>query len=44
MISDCINDISLTDESVNFMHTRRGDSKFISTMKNSYQNYSPGSK
>ena len=33
-ISDSINDISLTDESVNFMQTRRGDGKFNSTMKN----------
>ena len=31
---DPINDISLTDESVNFMQTRRGDGKFNSTMKN----------
>ena len=43
-ISDSINDISLTDESVNFMQTRRGDGKFNSTMKNSHQNYSPGTK
>ena len=33
-ISDSINDISLTKESVNFMQTRRGDGKFNSTMKN----------
>ena len=39
-ISDSINDISLTDESVNFMQTRRGDGKFNSTRKN----YSPGNK
>ena len=37
---DPINDMSLTDESVNFMQTRRGDGKFNSTMKN----YSPGNK
>ena len=43
-ISDSINDISLTDESVNFMQTRRGDGKFNSTMKNSHQNYSRGNK
>ena len=43
-ISDTINDISLTDESVNFMQTRRGDGKFNSTMKNGHQNYSPGNK
>ena len=34
MVIDPINDISLTDESVNFMQTRRGDGKFNSTMKN----------
>ena len=39
-VIDPINDISLTDESVNFMQTRRGDSKFNSTMKN----YSPTNK
>ena len=39
-VIDPINDISLTDESVNFMQTRRGDDKFNSTMKN----YSPGNK
>ena len=44
MVSDSINDISLTDESVNFMQTRRGDGKFNSTMKNCHQNYSPGNK
>ena len=44
MISDSINDIYLTDESVNFMQTRRGDGKFNSTMKNGHQNYSPGNK
>ena len=44
MISYSINDIFLTDESVNFMQTRRGDGKFNSTMKNSHQNYSPGNK
>ena len=44
MISDSINDISLRDESVNFMQTRRGDGKFNSTMKNGHQNYSPGNK
>ena len=43
-ISDSINDISLTDESVNFMQTRRGDGKFNSTMKNGHQNYFPGNK
>ena len=43
-ISDSINNIYLTDESVNFMQTRRGDSKFNSTMKNSHQNYSPSNK
>ena len=43
-IADSINDISLTDESVNFMQTRRGDGKFNSTMKNGHQNYSPGNK
>ena len=43
-LSDSINDISLPDESVNFMQTRRGDSKFNSTMKNSHQNYSPNNK
>ena len=43
-ISDSINDIFLTDESVNFMQTRRGNGKFNSTMKNSHQNYSPGNK
>ena len=43
-ISDSINDISLTDVSVNFMQTRRGDGKFNSTMKNGHQNYSPGNK
>ena len=36
-VIDPINDISLTDESVNFMQTRRGDGKFNSTVKN----YSP---
>ena len=40
MVIDPINDISLTDESVNFMQTRRGNGKFNSTMKN----YSPGNK
>ena len=40
MVIDPINDISLTDKSVNFMQTRRGDGKFNSTMKN----YSPGNK
>ena len=44
MVIDPINDISLTDKSVNFMQTRRGDGKFNSTMKNSHQNYSPGNK
>ena len=39
-VIDPINDISLTDESVNFMQIRRGDGKFNSTMKN----YSPGNK
>ena len=43
-ISDSINDISLTDESVNFMQIRRGDGKFNSTMKNGHQNNSPGNK
>ena len=43
-LSNSINDISLTDKSVNFMQTRRGDGKFNSTMKNSHQNYSPGNK
>ena len=43
-IFDSINDISLTDESVNFMQTRRGDGKFNSTMKNGHQNYSTGNK
>ena len=43
-ISNSINDISLTDKSVYFMQTRRGDGKFNSTMKNSHQNYSPGNK
>ena len=43
-ISDSINDISLTDESVNFMQTRRGNGKFNSTMKKGHQNYSPGNK
>ena len=43
-ISDSINDISHTDESVNFMQTRRGDGKFNSTMKKGHQNYSPGNK
>ena len=43
-ISNSINDISLTDESVNFMQTRRGDGKFNSTMKNGHQNYSRGKK
>ena len=43
-LSDSINDISLPEESVNFMQTRRGDSKFNSTMKNSHQNYSPNNK
>ena len=43
MISDSIN-ISLTDETVNFMQTRRGDGKFNSTMKSGHQNYSPGNK
>ena len=42
MVSDSINDISLTDKSINFMQTRRDDGKFNSTMKNSHQNYSPG--
>ena len=32
--SETPRDISLTDESVNFMQTRRGDGKFNSTMKN----------
>ena len=41
-VSNPINDISLTDESVNFMQTRRGDGKFNSTMKNGHQNYPPG--
>ena len=40
MVSNSINDISLTDQSVNFMQTRRSDGKFNSTMKNSHQNYS----
>ena len=43
-LSDSINDISLPEESVNFMQTRRGDSKFNSTMKNGHQNYSPNNK
>ena len=43
-ISNSINDISLTDKSVNFMQTRRGNGKFNSTMKNGHQNYSPGNK
>ena len=43
-VSDSINDISLTDESVNFMQTRRGDGKFNSTMNNCHQNYSQGNK
>ena len=43
-ISNSINDIALTDESVNFMQTRTGDSRFNSTMKNSHQNYSLGNK
>ena len=42
MVSDSINDIFLTDKSINFMQTRRGDGKFNSTMKNGHQNYSPG--
>ena len=44
MVIDPINDISLTDESVNFMQTRRGNGKFNSTMKNGHQNYSLGNK
>ena len=44
IISDSINDIFSTDESVYFMQTTRGDGKFNSTMKNSHQNYSPGNK
>ena len=43
-LSDSINNISLSDESVNFMQTRRGDSKFNSTMKNGNQNFSPNNK
>ena len=43
-MSDSINDISLTDESINFMQMRRGDSKFNSTMKNSHRNHSPSNK
>ena len=43
-VSDSINDITLTDESVNFMQTRRGDGKLNSTMKNSHQSYSPGNR
>ena len=43
-ISDSINDITLTDESVNFMQTRRGDGKLNSTMKNSHQSYSSGTR
>ena len=42
-LSDSIND-TLSEESVNFMHTRRGDNKFNSTMKNGHQNYSPNNK
>ena len=43
-LSDSINNISLPEESVNFMQTRRGDSKFNSTMKNGHQNYSANNK
>ena len=43
-VSDSINDITLTDESVYFMQTRRGDGKLNSTMKNSHQSYSPGNR
>ena len=43
-VSDSINDITLTDESVNFMQTRRGDGMLNSTMKNSHQSYSPGNR
>ena len=43
-LSDSINNISLSEESVNFMQTRRGDSKFNSTMKNGHQNFSPNNK
>ena len=43
-VSDSINNISLSEESINFMHARRGDNKFNSTMKHGHQNYSPGNK
>ena len=43
-ISDSINNISLSDESINLMHARRGDSKFNSTMNPGHQNFSPNSK
>ena len=43
-VSDSINDISLTEESVNFMQMRRGDGKLNSTIKNNHQSYSPGNR
>ena len=43
-LSDSINNISLSEESVNFMQTRGGDNKFNSTMKNGHQNFSPNNK
>ena len=43
-LSDSINNISLSEESVNFMQARRGDSKFNSTMKSGNQDYSLNNK
>ena len=43
-VSDSINNISLSEESINFMHARRGDGKFNSTMNTGHQNFSPNNK
>ena len=43
-VSDSINNISLSDESINFMQARRGDGKFNSTMNTGHQNFSPNNK
>ena len=43
-VSDSINNISLSEESINLMHARRGDGKFNSTMNPGHQNFSPNSK
>ena len=43
-LSDSINNMSISEESVNFMQTRGGDNKFNSMMKNGHQNFSPNNK